>query len=440
MASPTAEMSSADVLERAKREAVKFVNLQFTDVIGIVKSVTIPVDQLEDALEHGKWFDGSSIEGFARIAESDMYLEARPLHLRGDSLGAGREHDRARDLLGLHAEGRALPRRPALRAQARAGGSERAGLRVQHRPGAGVLPLQARRRRSHGASPARPRRLLRPFHRPRRPRAQGDGQRAQRLRHRRRDLPPRGGGRSARDRLQVRRGAEDGRQRRDPAATRSRRSPSVTACTRPSCPSRSSASRATACTSTRASRAWTAGERLLPTRTTSTVCRTVAKHFIAGQLHHARGMCAILAPLVNSYKRLVPGYEAPVYISWARVNRSALIRVPQVSPGQDAGDAHRAALSRSELQPVPGLRRDAEVRPGRHQAQAAAARAGGGEPLPLRRRRAEAAQRAACCPAAWARRSTRLERDEVVQEALGEHVYSASSTPSGRSGTSTACT
>jgi glutamine synthetase len=57
----------------------------------------------------------------------------------------------------------------------------------------------------------------------------------------------------------------------------------------------------------------------------------IAKHFIAGQLAHARGMCAILAPLVNSYKRLVAGYEAPVYISWARVNRSALIRVPRAS-------------------------------------------------------------------------------------------------------------
>jgi glutamine synthetase len=57
----------------------------------------------------------------------------------------------------------------------------------------------------------------------------------------------------------------------------------------------------------------------------------IAKHFIAGQLAHAKGMCAILAPLVNSYKRLVPGYEAPVNISWGRINRSALIRVPRAS-------------------------------------------------------------------------------------------------------------
>jgi glutamine synthetase len=57
----------------------------------------------------------------------------------------------------------------------------------------------------------------------------------------------------------------------------------------------------------------------------------LAKQFIAGQLNHARSMCAVLAPLVNSYKRLVPGYEAPVYLSWARINRSALIRVPRIS-------------------------------------------------------------------------------------------------------------
>jgi glutamine synthetase len=57
-----------------------------------------------------------------------------------------------------------------------------------------------------------------------------------------------------------------------------------------------------------------------------------ARSFIAGLLYHARGMGAILNPLVNSYKRLVRGFEAPVYISWARVNRSALIRVPQVNP------------------------------------------------------------------------------------------------------------
>jgi len=61
----------------------------------------------------------------------------------------------------------------------------------------------------------------------------------------------------------------------------------------------------------------------------------IAYHFIAGQLAHARGFCAITAPTPNSYKRLVPGYEAPVYIGWAQRNRSALIRIPRYTPGKD---------------------------------------------------------------------------------------------------------
>jgi glutamine synthetase len=60
----------------------------------------------------------------------------------------------------------------------------------------------------------------------------------------------------------------------------------------------------------------------------------VAKHYIAGLLEHAQECCSFWAPTVNSYKRLVPGYEAPVYIAWSLRNRSALIRVPAISPGQ----------------------------------------------------------------------------------------------------------
>src|SRR5581483_234781 len=59
----------------------------------------------------------------------------------------------------------------------------------------------------------------------------------------------------------------------------------------------------------------------------------VGRRFIAGQLAHARGMCAVLAPLVNSYKRLTGAAEAPARISWARVNRGALIRVPELAGG-----------------------------------------------------------------------------------------------------------
>jgi glutamine synthetase len=60
----------------------------------------------------------------------------------------------------------------------------------------------------------------------------------------------------------------------------------------------------------------------------------VGKHYIAGILRHAREMVAVTNQWVNSYKRLVPGYEAPVYVSWARRNRSAMVRVPMYKPGK----------------------------------------------------------------------------------------------------------
>ncbi|MBX5327906.1 MAG: type I glutamate--ammonia ligase [Candidatus Bathyarchaeota archaeon] len=59
------------------------------------------------------------------------------------------------------------------------------------------------------------------------------------------------------------------------------------------------------------------------------------RYFIGGLLEHARALCAIVAPTVNSYKRLVPGYEAPVYVAWSKRNRSALIRVPEYFPGKE---------------------------------------------------------------------------------------------------------
>lgn len=69
---------------------------------------------------------------------------------------------------------------------------------------------------------------------------------------------------------------------------------------------------------------------------------SVAKQFIAGQLKHAREICSFTAQWVNSYKRLVAGYEAPVYVSWAQKNRTALIRVPLYRPGNEK--ATRAEL------------------------------------------------------------------------------------------------
>src|SRR6202047_5609570 len=71
----TTRETKAQILERAEREKVKFMRLQFTDILGATKNVEVPDRQFEEALDGRIMFDGSSIEGFVRIEESDMYLK-----------------------------------------------------------------------------------------------------------------------------------------------------------------------------------------------------------------------------------------------------------------------------------------------------------------------------------------------------------------------------
>ncbi len=72
---PRKNVSKEMVLEMARENAVQFVDMQFTDINGNLKAVTIPVHKLEDAIDNNVWFDGSSVKGFMRITESDMYLK-----------------------------------------------------------------------------------------------------------------------------------------------------------------------------------------------------------------------------------------------------------------------------------------------------------------------------------------------------------------------------
>jgi len=144
----------------------------------------------------------------------------------------------------------------------------------------------------------------------------------------------------------------------------------------------------------------------------------LAKQFVAGQLAHSRGMCAILAPLVNSYKRLVAGYEAPVYISWGRINRSALIRVPR---------AHAIESTRIELRNP-----DPSCNPYLAFAVMLAAGLDGikrnltppdatDENLYLRNKQAEASHLS--LPQSLEEALGEMERDTVIREALGPHIF-----------------
>ncbi len=72
---PRTGVTKKMVMDMARKQAVQFIDLQFTDIFGVLKAVTIPVHKLEDAIDDNVWFDGSSISGFARVIESDMYLQ-----------------------------------------------------------------------------------------------------------------------------------------------------------------------------------------------------------------------------------------------------------------------------------------------------------------------------------------------------------------------------
>ena len=146
---------------------------------------------------------------------------------------------------------------------------------------------------------------------------------------------------------------------------------------------------------------------------------------MAGILAHARGMIAVLAPLVNSYKRLVPGYEAPTYLTWGRTNRSALIRVPMVSPGKsiegtraevrcpDPSSNTYLAFAAMIAAGLDGVEKGLEL----------------GDPVEESLFEMDAAtDRREGHPGAagHARRgaSTSSRRDPVIREALGDHVFS----------------
>ena len=165
----------------------------------------------------------------------------------------------------------------------------------------------------------------------------------------------------------------------------------------------------------------------------------VGKAFIAGQLKHARELSSIFAQWVNSYKRLVPGYEAPVYVAWSRRNRSALVRVPLYHPGKEQGTRMELRCPDPACNPYLTFAALLQAGPGGHREGLRAARADGEEPLPPRARRPEAhGHRAA---ARDARRGDRADRRSPSSSCArsASTCSTATSRSSARSGRTTAC-
>jgi glutamine synthetase len=328
-------MEHADLLKRIQTDGVEFVHLQFTDLHGALKALTLPVVALASALERGAWFDGSSIEGFAPIESSDMVLRPDPKTYRliPWSAGEGRQARMICDIFRPDGEPFAGdPRQVLRRVLAKAASM---GFGFNAGPELEFFLFQPR---EHCAT-ARPV----PFDQA----SYFDFEPADLATVVRADIM----------KTMERYGIEAEAAHHEVAIAQHE-------------------------IDFRYADALTAADNVMTVRQ---IVRTVATHhglratfmpkpvqgingsgmhvhqnltdregrnaffdaqgahrlspaalgFIAGQLAHARALTAVVAPLVNSYKRLTPGYEAPVYVSWARTNRSVLIRVPSASPGRE---------------------------------------------------------------------------------------------------------
>jgi len=322
-------------IEAAKASGIRFIQLQFTDVLGHVKAVTIPIHQLEGSVAHGTWFDGSSIEGFTRIAESDQYLVPDmgtfaeiPWQPGSGTRGTARVicdvfTPRGEPFVG---DPRHVLRRQVDRAR-------ELGYVVNMGP---ELEFFLFRRDDDGAVAPLPHDLAGYF--------DFSTDLAQEIRQDMVDTLEAFGIRVEAAHHEVAEGQHeidfeyaDALRTADNAITfkfslkaiAQQHGLYATFMPKPIHGINGSGMH------THQSLWSIAEERnAFADPDDKYGLSDVARSYMAGVLAHAQGMIAVLAPLVNSYKRLVPGYEAPTYLTWGRTNRSALIRVPKVSPGK----------------------------------------------------------------------------------------------------------
>jgi glutamine synthetase len=322
-------------IEAAKARGIRFVQLQFTDILGIVKGVTIPISRLEDSVQHGTWFDGSSVEGFTRIAESDQYL-APDMSTFNDVPWQPGDGPRGSarvicDVFTPRGEPFAGDPRYVLRRQVER--ARQMGYVVNTGP---ELEFFLLRRGEDGSIKPLPHDQAGYF--------DYSTDLAQEVRQDMVDALEAFGIRVEAAHHEVAEGQHeidfeyaDALKTADNAITFKFTLKAIAqqhGLYATFMPKPIHGINGSGMHTHQSLYSIAGGRNAFADPTAPYGLSDVAKSYMAGILAHARGMSAVLAPLVNSYKRLVPGYEAPTYITWGRTNRSALIRVPMISPGK----------------------------------------------------------------------------------------------------------
>ncbi len=317
------------LLEQIKTAGVDIVYLQFTDIAGAIKTLTIPASRLFAALDEGVWFDGSCVEGVTRVAESDLYLRPDPstfVLLPWEATPAARM---ICDL--VLPDGTPFPADPrnamksVLAEAAELGFEYRVALEVEFfvfedrgeetAAGHALLPVDSGS--YFGASPRRAADLYSRT-------MQAISSLGFTIETTHHEVAP---GQHEMDVAEM-----DALKAADAMVTLKwalkafgqRQGLMVSFMPKPIEGIAGSGLHIQQALIDQKS-----GKNAFFDPAGLYQLSKLGGYFIAGQLAHARGMCAVIAPLVNSYKRLMGGAEAPARISWARTNRGALIRVPE---------------------------------------------------------------------------------------------------------------
>ena len=418
-------LDGVEKIAAAKESGIRFIQLQFTDIIGHVKAVTIPIHQLEGSVRHGTWFDGSSIEGFTRIAESDQYLmpdmntfSEIPWQPGSGSRGTARVICDVFTPAGdpFVGDPRGVLRRQVERAK-------KLGFVVNTGP---ELEFFLFRRGEDGGIEPLPHDQAGYF--------DFSTDLAQEIRQDMVDALEAFGIRVEAAHHEVAVGQHeidfeysDALTTADNAITfkfalkaiAQQHGLYATFMPKPIHGINGSGMHTHQSLFSIAENRNAFADESNPYGLSE-----VARSYMAGILTHARGMAAVLAPLVNSYKRLVPGFEAPTYLTWGRTNRSALIRVPKVSPGKSIEGTRAevrcpdpssntylafAVMIAAGLDGVErGLQLSEPVEESLFEMDAATIASKGIREL----------------PGTLGEAITELENDPVVIEALGDHVFS----------------
>lgn len=408
------------IIQKCKEENVKFIRLQFTDIMGIFKAISITTDQLEKALDGELMFDGSSIEGFVRIEESDMYL--RPdlntfaVLPWNSPTSSGKT---ARIICDIYNSDdtpfQGSPRyilQKALQEAAQMGYTMQVGPEPEfflfNLDENGQPTLKTNDRASYF------------------------------------DLPPVDKGEEARrDMVEVLQtlGFEieaahhevaPGQHEIDFKYTDALKTADniMTFRVAVRIVAQNHGLHATFMPKPIFGIAGSGmhvhcslfkdGKNIFYDEKREDGLSDTCRYFIGGVLRHARAICAITNPTVNSYKRLVPGYEAPVYIAWSYKNRSPLIRIPA-----RRGIGTRIEVRNPDPSCNPYLCLAVVLKAGLHGIKNRIA-----PPEPVEQNIYEMdlitrqQQGISSLPENLYEALGELSKDEIVKEALGEHVYS----------------